>query len=61
VNTFVRFSVIALVLAGAVASTKISAEPKLSAKVSAMPVPTCPPDGSTDCGIGDVFGNNNLR
>jgi len=53
----VRAFVVVLALTGAVASTHTSA---VSARTIAatsmtssfMPVPLCPPDGTTDCGIG---------
>ena len=53
----VRSLVVALALTGAFASTRANATSATAqaglAKTSAMPIPTCPPDGSTDCGIGD--------
>lgn len=53
----IRAFVVVLALTGAVASTKTSvASPQTVASTamtsSFMPVPICPPDGSTDCGIG---------
>jgi hypothetical protein len=51
----VRAFVVALVLTGAVASTQASSAPtkaKVSvAKVSMLPVPTCPPDDPNACGM----------
>ena len=51
----IRTVVVALALTGAVASTQIasaSSQPKVtSAKTSAMPIPTCPPDDPNACGI----------
>lgn len=53
----VRAFVVVLALTGAAASTQTSAASartiaSSSMTSSAMPVPTCPPDGTTDCGIG---------
>lgn len=49
-----RIFALSLVVTGAVASTHLAnaSQPTVSAKVSAMPIPVCPPDGSTDCGFG---------
>jgi hypothetical protein len=51
----VRAFVVALVLTGAVASTQASSastKGKVSvAKVSMLPVPTCPPDDPNACGM----------
>ena len=51
----VRAAVVALVLTGAVASTQTSSastKDKVSvAKVSMLPVPTCPPDDPNACGM----------
>jgi hypothetical protein len=51
----VRAFVVALVLTGAVASTQTSSastKDKVSvAKVSMLPVPTCPPDDPNACGM----------
>lgn len=51
----VRAFVVALVLTGAVASTQTSSastKGKVSvAKVSMLPVPTCPPDDPNACGM----------
>jgi hypothetical protein len=51
----VRAFVVALVLTGAVASTQASStstKDKVSvAKVSMLPVPTCPPDDPNACGM----------
>jgi hypothetical protein len=52
----IRAFVVVLVLTGAAASTQIpsaSATNKVSAaKVSVLPVPTCPPDDPNACGMG---------
>ena len=52
----VRAFVVALVLTGAVATTQTSSastQNKLTAaKVSVLPVPTCPPDDPNACGMG---------
>ncbi len=53
----VRAFVVVLALTGAVASTQTSSASACTIAASSMtssvmPVPTCPPDGSTDCGIG---------
>lgn len=52
----VRAFVAVLVLTGAAASTQTSAASAKTIASSSLPttigaVPTCPPDGSTDCGI----------
>jgi hypothetical protein len=48
----VRAFVLSLVVTGAFASTHINnSATAVSGKVSAMPIPLCPPDGSTDCGL----------
>ena len=50
-----RAFALSLVVTGAVASTHISNAPSgtiVSAKMSAMPVPVCPPDDPNGCGIG---------
>jgi hypothetical protein len=49
-----RIFALSLVATGAVASTHIanSALPTVSAKVSSMPVPRCPPDDPKFCGMG---------
>jgi hypothetical protein len=51
----VRSLVIALAVTGAIATSYAKAPSATSkvtiAKTSAMPVPTCPPDGGT-CGLG---------
>ena len=55
-KVIVRSLVIALAVTGAVASTFVSATPAkatiTASKTSAMPMPTCPPDSPTGCGIG---------
>jgi hypothetical protein len=52
----VRAFVVALVLTGAVASTQTSSastKTKVTvAKVSMLPIPTCPPDDPNACGMG---------
>jgi hypothetical protein len=55
---FARIFALSLVATGALASSHIAnaAQPTASAKVSAIPVPMCPPDGSTDCGFGSGNG-----
>ena len=55
-KTIVRAFVVALALTGFAASTQISPVAKSSnkvtlAKVSAVPVPTCPPDDPNACGM----------
>ena len=55
---FVRTLVVALALTGAIASThsanaSSASATAVSAKTSAFPVPTCPPDDPDGCGIGD--------
>ena len=49
----VRIFALSLVVTGAVASTHIAnaSKPSVGARVSAMPIPVCPPDGSTSCGL----------
>ncbi len=51
----VRAFVVALVLTGAVASTQTSSASTKNkvtvAKVSMLPVPTCPPDDPNACGM----------
>ena len=58
-NSAIRVFVLALVATGAVASTHIAraSQPGLSTKASFMPVPTCPPDGTTDCGLCQIGRN----
>ena len=52
----VRAFVVALVLTGAVATTQTSSastKTKVTvAKVSMLPIPTCPPDDPNACGMG---------
>ncbi len=56
-KNIVRAFVVVLALTGAVASTQTSASASARSIASSsmqsnlMPVPTCPPDGTTDCGI----------
>ena len=54
-KVIVRSLVIALAVTGAIATSVVSATPAkatITAKTSAMPVPTCPP-GTGSCGMGD--------
>ena len=54
-KNIVRAFVVALTLAGSVAYTQInaSAQTKLSvARVNSMPMPCCPPNDPTACGMG---------
>ena len=48
-----RIFALSLVITGAVASTHIAnaAQPTVGARVSALPVPMCPPDDPNGCGI----------
>ncbi len=51
-KNIVRAFVLSLVVTGAFASSHIeNSATSVSGKVSALPVPLCPPDGSTGCGI----------
>jgi len=54
-KTIIRAFVVVLALTGAVASTRTSAASAATIAASvqshAMTIPTCPPDGSTSCGI----------
>jgi hypothetical protein len=57
----IRAFVVVLALTGAAASTQTSAASaktiaSSSMQSSLMPVPTCPPDGTTDCGLGAAQG-----
>jgi len=56
----VRIFALSLVVTGAVASAHIAnaSQPMAGAKVSALPIPSCPPDGSTSCGIGSQNSSN---
>ena len=49
-----RIFALSLVVTGAVASTHLAnaSQPTVSAKVSAMPIPVCPPDDPNGCGLG---------
>jgi hypothetical protein len=55
VNNMIRAFVVVLALTGATASTQIAAASAhtkvIAAKISAMPVPMCPPDDPNACGI----------
>ena len=55
-----RIFALSLVITGAVATTHIAnaSQPAVGAKVSALPIPACPPDGSTDCGMGSQNSTN---
>ena len=55
----IRAFALALVATGAIASTHIARadQPRISAKASFMPIPMCPPDGSTDCGMCNIMRN----
>jgi hypothetical protein len=53
-NSIVRAVVVALAVTGAIASvhhTEVSSETSIGSKMSALPVPTCPPDDANGCGI----------
>ena len=54
----VRAFVLSLVVTGAFASTQVNnaTEPTLHAKISAIPVPTCPPGDPNGCGICQING-----
>jgi hypothetical protein len=55
-KVIVRSLVIALAVTGAVATSFTTATPAkatITAKTSAMPVPTCPPSAPGGCGIAD--------
>lgn len=49
-----RIFALSLVITGAVASTQIAnaSQYTASAKVSALPIPLCPPDDPNGCGLG---------
>jgi hypothetical protein len=49
-----RIFALSLVITGAAASTHIAnaSQPTFSAKVSALPIPMCPPDDPNACGVG---------
>lgn len=49
-----RIFALSLVITGAVASTHIAnaSQPAIGAKVSALPIPACPPDDPNACGMG---------
>ncbi len=61
----VRAFVVVLALTGAIASTQMPASASArsiaasSTQSHLMPVPTCPPDGTTDCGICKANGGKN--
>ena len=52
-KNIVRGLVVALALTGAIATSyaKAPSAATISGKTSAMPIPACPPDGSTGCGM----------
>ena len=53
-KNLVRAFVAALVVTGAVASAHTataSTQAHLTPRASFMPIPACPPDGSTSCGL----------
>ncbi len=49
-----RIFALSLVITGAVATTHIAnaSQPAIGAKVSALPIPGCPPDDPNACGMG---------
>jgi hypothetical protein len=49
-----RIFALSLVITGAAASAHIAnaSQPTLTAKVSALPIPMCPPDDPNACGLG---------
>ena len=51
---FARMFALSLVLTGAVASAHMAnaSQPTATARVSALPVPLCDPNGPGSCGIG---------
>ena len=53
-----RIFALSLVITGAVATTHIASasQPTVGSRVSALPVPMCPPDDPNACGVG---GNGN--
>jgi hypothetical protein len=54
-KVIVRSLVIALAVTGAIATTFVStssAKTTVTAKTSAMPAPTCDPNGGSSCGLG---------
>lgn len=57
-KTLARAFALALVVTGAAASTHTPSTyttATLSPRAGALPIPTCPPDGTTSCGI-EQFG-----
>ncbi len=56
---FARLFAFSLVLSGLAASAHIAgaSQPSVHAKVSAIPVPMCPPDDPNFCGIGSTNGS----
>ncbi|SNT31221.1 hypothetical protein SAMN05421770_107116 [Granulicella rosea] len=51
-KTTIRLAVAALVLTGFAATTQAStSKTTVQPKVSAMPVPSCAPDGQNSCGL----------
>lgn len=57
-KNLVRAFVLSLVVTGAFATTHLNAaaEPTMHAKVSALPIPMCPPDDPDGCGICQLNG-----
>jgi hypothetical protein len=60
-----RIFALSLVVTGAVASTHIAnaSQPTVGARVSALPIPMCPPDDPNACGLGGngTMGPSNLK
>ena len=58
-KNLVRAIALSLVLTGAAASAHIAnaSTPAIGRSVSAIPVPTCPPDDPNGCGICQLGGN----
>jgi len=54
-----RIFALSLVITGAVATTHIAnaSQPSIGAKVSALPVPGCPPGDPNACGMGSQNSN----
>ena len=55
-KNILRAFALSLVVTGAVASAHMTTSPEqtLTARSSVMPIPMCPPDGTTSCGIQQV-------
>jgi hypothetical protein len=59
-KNFVRALVLALVATGAIASIHSNsavAQANLAPRASALPIPTCPPDDPSGCGMCRLNGN----